>query len=443
MATNAREFVIIVGGPSNTFNGYGHSHESGTYHAEPKPAGTSPVAIERYLRGDPAHEVLGDPIKHKTSTHDLYWANFIYAAVKLVELRDRVPEAVKPAFGDILTFLVYLPPYAADHPSAPPGDRQTIDWDASPYNQYKHLNSPYVNSRPYNPTFNRQNQGTVAPPAIPPTRTTSTSHAPPVYLSTEADINHEILMRTTSETNPATGKPDPDGGFAKRPHNPTAYVDAITDIPARICYGSRMGDYPPVSGVPPLIGVFVKVLFVRNVAELYDYLATGTWTGRPRLSMFELRDEEHMSRGDLADCSWASWARLKGKPHPDWASGPAVDRAKVKMGRLDYVGHSTDSMFFLQYGMINAKGVEPTADVTVADVDLTAHLSRALFTDNAQIYLWGCYLGLKMAPSLAPLLKRSAGVRGCEGYTLFTNLLNAEKNLPEPADPTNFGWVWG
>src|SRR5437667_12086370 len=136
MTGHAREFVIIVGGPSNTFNGYGH-YDGNVYHPESKPENTSPAEIEKYLHGDPAHQVPGHP-KSKTSTHDLYWANFIYAAVKLVELRGRVNEAMHPARGDILTFLVYMPPYASDDPSPPPHDRQALDWDASPYNQAKH-----------------------------------------------------------------------------------------------------------------------------------------------------------------------------------------------------------------------------------------------------------------------------------------------------------------
>ena len=48
-----------------------------------------------------------------------------------------------------------------------------------------------------------------------------------------------------------------------------------------------------------------------------------------------------------------------------------------------------------------------------------------------------------MVGALAPLLKRPGSVRGCKGTTTFDNILDPgrPKNLPEPSDPVNEGWV--
>ena len=443
-----REHVIIVGGPSNTFNGYGHWHQAATsggepvYHAEPRPADTSPANIKKYLQGDPAHTAAGAPLLEPTSTHDYYWANFLYAAVKLVELRGRVPEAITPAKGDLLTFMVWLPAYEGQVVNGQPVSREYVDWKASPYNQSLHGGSAYVNAKPYNPLFRLPAQNTNPPaPQRPPARPAPATTTPPVYASTEPDIDHEILMRTTAEVDPS-GKPMPDGGFPKRIHDPTAYVDALTDLPTRICYGSRFGQFAPVLDVPPLLGVYVKVLFVRDVADLFEYLNKGTWTGDRRLALTDLYDEDHMLRGDIKDCTWAGQGfSKKDMKTPLWDTAPSVERSKCKIRRLDYVGHSAPDDLFLEYGIVNSKGEEPGASVLISGNDLAAKLDKKALASNIRIYLWGCFLGGELAPKLVPLVQDPTSIRACIGRTMFDGILGTEKNLPTPSDPVNEGWV--
>jgi hypothetical protein len=259
----AREFLVLVGGPSNTFNGYGHFGSTGDWVAEPRPASTSPAEIGRYILGDGTHP--NDP----TGTHDLYWANFIYSGVKLVELRGRSPYGIAPAVGDLLTFVIYLPPYAGKPLAGAPMSRQAIDWEASPYNLLRHRNSVWVAGKaPYDPSVRQDQQAAQAPLPLPqlPQRKATQSRVP-TFSADEHAINHEIVMRTTGEVDPA-GLPLPDGGFPKRPRNPHSYEDPILDIPRRLVYGSKFGRNPPVVDVPPLNGVLVKLLFLREVADL-------------------------------------------------------------------------------------------------------------------------------------------------------------------------------
>jgi hypothetical protein len=436
-----REHVVIVGGPSNTFNGYGHWHRSQTYHGESPPVDTSPANITKFLRGDPAHVVAGDPILEPTSTHDYYWANFLYAAVKLVELRGRVPEAITPAMGDLLTFLVWLPSYHGAMVAGQRVDRSLVDWEASPYNSALHQGSAYVNAKPYNPGFRASDQNTAPPPPQTPSTRTRTSTTPPVYGTTEPAINHEILMRTTGEVDGA-GKALPDGGYPKRMHDPDSYVDALTDLPTRLCYGSKWGQMPPVLDVPPLLGVYVKVLFVRSVDTIFDYLNTGTWTGDRRLAMTELVDEDHMHRGVIDDCTWAGQAfSRKGMTTPLWDTAPSVTRSKCKIRRLDYVGHSAPEAIFLEYGIDNSKGVEPAASVLITGDDFAAKLDPKALASNVKVFLWGCFLGGSFAGKFGPLVTSPQSIRACVGRTMFDHILDSEKTLPTPSDPVNEGWV--
>ncbi len=433
---------MIVGGPSNTFNGYGHWHRSPLYHAEPRPASTKPADITKFIRGDPAHSVPGDPIIEPTSTHDYYWANFLYSAVKLVELRGRVPEAISPAFGDLLTFMVWLPSYYGAKVAGQRVDRSYVDWRASPYNQFLHGNSAYVNAKPYNPAFRVGDQNTAPPrPQTPhPGKTTSTT--PPVYSADEDDIDHEILMRTTGEVD-SSGKPMPDGGFPKRMHDPDAYIDALTDLPQRLIYGSKWGQHSPVLDVPPLLGVYVKVLFVRSVDDLWTYLNTGVWNGDRRLAMTELVDEDHMSRGDIDDCTWAGQGLMKKDVKtPLWDTAPSVKRSKCKIRRLDYVGHSTDALY-LEYGIQNSKGSAegPVASELIDGAEMAANLKPESLASNVKIYLWGCTLAEQFAPLIVPLVKSPKSIRASIGRTSFDDILGSEKNLPAPVDPVNAGWV--
>jgi hypothetical protein len=434
----AREFLILVGGPSNTFNGYGHfDPATGAWVPENPPADTSPAQIGRYIHGDGTHP------QEPTGTHDLFWANFIYSGVKLVELRGRSPFGIAPAAGDLLTFMIYLPPYG-DRPAAGDRvDRQWVDWEASPHNLLRHRNSVWVAGRqPYDPTVRQGEQGAQAPPRLPqmPQRPATQSRAP-TFSANEHAINHEILMRTTAVVD-RNGLPLPDGGFEKRPRSAVSYLDAILDIPRRLVIGSKFGRNPPVVDVPPLNGVLVKLLFLRDVADLFAYLESGAWIGQERLHLGDQRinDEEAMSLiRPLEECTWSAFGRLPVGVDTlvDWDTTPAVDRSRVRLKRLDYVGHSAGNELFLQYGLRNDKGEEPEGEVMVTGDDLAARLSTSLFTPDARVFLWGCNLGESLAAKVAPSVR---SVRACLGFTLFDHVLDDEANLPTPQDPVNAGW---
>jgi len=412
----ADEYLMLIGGPSNTFNGYFHEDAAGTSVPEPAPADASDAEIREYIRGTGGF--TGDH-PQRTVTHDVYWANFVYSAVKLVELG-----VVRPQHGDILTFMIYVPPFLR---------RQEMDWDASPYNDARRNSSWVAQNRPYDRSLRAADQGALAPlpkPEYP--RQPRLQPAPPSR--SEPEINHEILMRTTEET-------QPDGGFHKRAHDRFAYEQAIAGIPRRLVFGSG-GDIPAplTSTVPPLVGVQVKLLLMTDVEQLYDYLRTGEWPRGDRLiSIFDIPDEQHM--GDLrpmSECTWGSMeSRRSGVRYRNWEGVPSVNRSRVKIKRLDYFGHAgygrttDEDAFYLEYGWANKKGEETKGEVRISDPELEAHLSRRLFAKDSYGKLWGCNLGDKMGPMLAKYLDK---VVGCHGWTTFEHILDGN-SLPEPAYP--------
>lgn len=421
------EYLVIVGGPSNTFNGYYHYdaiHDKDV--PEPAPSDSSPAQIRRYIKGDPA---LTNP-DEQTESHDVYWANFIYSAVKLIETG-----IVRPQPGDILTFIICLRPYEL---------RAKVDWQASPWNLQLHRNSPWVAGKdPYDSTIRLAEQGTLGPssPRGHPNGKTAQT-VPPTFSHNEHVINHEILMRTTGEYNKNTGKPLPDGGFHKRPHSPQDYIDAILLIPWRIAYGSQFGEFPPSPKAPPLTKVFVKLLFLRSIDDLYAYILNGTWTGNRYLHLLETHDEKDIANQiPLDEASWYGLAFLKGSPpHPEWQSLPTVDRTKVKIKRLDYFGHSGPDDLFLQYGWTNKKGEKvPEGEVLVPKEELDSRLTSDLFTSDSFAHLWGCNLGEGMAPVIARTVKR---VRACNSSTNYDPILAPDDPyaMPIPLDPVHSPW---
>jgi hypothetical protein len=307
----SQEYVILIGAPSNTFNGYFRTTDFS--HAQPPPVDASDAAITAYLRGD---GTLPLP-----TTHDLYWANFIYSAVKMVETG-----VVRPGRGDILTFMLWRGGLAG---------RIQTDWLASPYNVALHASSPWVAARtPYDRLYRAAEQGMMAPP---PPHVVPDPAGPIIRGTDHPRINHEILMRTTSETGP-------DGGFHKRPHEWDDWERAIADIPRRLVLGWRWNQYPPVVGkVPPLPEVQVKLLIVDTYYEFFDYVKLGQWPNGTRwMHWADIADETQMGQlRPMADCNWSAYAKTaRGRSYPGWSATPSVDRSLVKIKRFDYFGHS-------------------------------------------------------------------------------------------------------
>jgi hypothetical protein len=404
------------------FNGYYHYDIAlNDDVAELAPADSSDPQITRYILGDPART---NP-QERTDTHDQHWANFIYSAVKLIEIG-----IVRPQPGDILTFMIYFPPYEF---------REEIDWDASPHNLQLHRNSPWVAGKdPYDPMVRLTVQGTMARPPLPRLPSKKTTQTIPSSGSPlEEKINHEILMRQTAELD-RSGNWLPHGGFHKRARRRWDYTDSIVDIPYRIALGGRFGEYPPSPKAPPLEKVFIKLLFLRQVDDLYAYIVNGTWIGKRYYHLLETRDEEDM--GNMIPITEASWFGLvnhKKRWHPAWLSVPAVNRNIVKIKRLDYFGHSADHDLFLQYGWSNKKGEVPKGEVIVPKAEFDSRLKKELFTNDSFAHLWGCNLGTGMASVIAKSVNR---VRACRSWTSYDGILNSASSMPSPVDPTNFPW---
>jgi hypothetical protein len=422
----AREFLILVGAPSNTFNGYCHWDGAGHKIPNSKPSNTSDAEIRQYTHGDPLHDHATDP--RRTYTHDLYWANFLYSAVKLIELGIARPER-----GDILTIILWLPGYL---------DRIYVDYQASPYNDHLHQSSVWVaGKKPYDRSVLIGQQGKLAPffnPEIPNEQPLSTGPA----ATPEPDLDLEILMRTTNET-------DPNGGFRKRPTQADDYEQSISNIPRRLVLGSRFGTPLPVSvNVPLMPMVQVKLLLMDRAQQFLDYVKTGAWPNGPKwLNILDAKTDQDMSKVQpMSQCRWTDYFLTKdGKPLQDWMNAPSVDRSRVKIKRFDYFGHSSprlspdddphpndDDGFWIQYGQDNNKGSLPSVEQAIWSQDLEPYLSKSLFTNDSYAKLWGCLLGAFMAPMLSKYIDT---VIACTGLTSFDHILEASANMPEPADP--------
>jgi hypothetical protein len=417
----AREFLILVGAPSNTFNGYYHydAHLDKSV-PNPRPFHTTDAEIRAYIYGDGTHRAI---------THDLYWANFIYSAVKLIELGIARPER-----GDILTIILWLPGYL---------DRISVDYKASPYNDHLHQNSVWVaGKKPYDRSLLSSQQGILAPfPSAHMPEHQPPSNSPPS--TPEPDIDFEILMRTTDENTP-------NGGFHKRPAQVDDYEQSISNIPRRLVLGSKFGTPPPVSvNVPLMPMVQVKLLLMNAEQQFFDYVKQGTWpAGDKWVNIHDIVDEHDMSKVQpMSQCTWTDYSlTTDGKPLKDWQKAPSVDRSRVKIKRFDYFGHSSpldfhdddgvfhDDGFWIQYGQYNQKGQLATVERMIRASELETYLSKSLFTKDSYAKLWGCYLGDHMAPMLAKYIDT---VVACPKFTSFDSVLNGSDEMPKPGDPVN------
>lgn len=409
-----REHIVIVGGPSNFYNGFGRWVED------------PPGSGDRKFKLNPPPTTLGDVAdfcneNRGNETHDIYWANFIEPIPRLFTEGHAKPEA-----GDIVTLLVYYPPFAA---------RSLKDWEASPYNVQKWRDSPWVANRdPYDATVLRSEQGSIpvkSRPTLPKPQIKETTNYASEPVSEER-INHEILMRTTTETL------RPGQTYGMRPTMADDWLQRLHDLPRRIVYGPSLG------GKARMPGVMVKMILVNDPQQIVDYVTQGKTEARYWKHLLDTYDEMDMaSTGgpSLYDTS-KSWYDAAGEPPKGrsvdhWLKA-SIDRKKYKVSRLDYFGHSNDSAFFLKYGWDNEKG-DPDGvggEVLLKADDFDAALSSAPskpFSNDAVAHLWGCSLATGFAPKLK---KHVLKVIAAHDLTDYESCVLDPKAMPSPLDGT-------
>jgi hypothetical protein len=408
------EHIIIVGGPCNFMNGFGKVVEdppgSGSFAFKLNKAPATLTDVESFCS-----ERLGN------ETHDKYWANFLEPVPRIFH-----NGLAKPKPGDVVTVLVYYPPYIK---------RNAVDWAASPWNALAWRNSPWVDGKnPYDWTVRAGDQNTFPVKSTPTPKTTplkpSTNYA--TVTQSEERINHELLMRCTSEAR------RPGQSYEMRPASNSTWIDALHDLPRRIVYGNLLG-----GKTAKVEGVLVKLLMVSDKKQITDYLTTGKISATYWRHILDTYSEETMSTGDgpdLDSMEGAAWdgadARSKSlKVMPKfWKDSPSIDRTKIKVSRLDYFGHSNQAAFFLKYGWENQKGDanQPHAEVYITDAELDAALTPLagkVFTPTAEAVLWGCSLGLQMAPTLR---KHISKVTASEVLTSFDEVILDTTSMPKP-----------
>lgn len=408
------EYIVLVGGPTNTFNGYTYLDTAKNEYL-PVPHPKNLKNLKSYIRRyNGAHPV----------THDLYWANFLDPAVRLFSLG-----LAKPKPGDIVTIIVYLKPYLW---------RQSADWDASPYNLLLHRDSPWVRHKADFDPYVQQGLVPPGPPLPDPPsgpRNALSQPAPPrAIVPNERDaereevINHHILMQTT------TGNT---GEVIKRPENGHHYQDYIHDIPKKIIYGPMLG------GEPRLPNVLVRLLLINDQATFQNYVTTGAFPGEHWIHMLDKHSEADMGSGARVNEKGAfydqalgvtdrSWAHRWRKIFATHAKTPGVNRQKIKVKRFDYFGHSGRTGFWTIFGWGNKKGENPR-DLKHGEYWRSGEGFPApgakVFARDASAWLWGCSLGAYYAPRLTDHFKK---VTASEALTDFSGILSSPSAMPVP-----------
>ena len=498
------EYIVLIGGPTNTFNAWwsdvnlrpGHPDASrlgGFWAAQPAPRtmreidyylGQKPSAVDPAKAGDPKEwqrrgwsETARKDLAARAwdtryvdargpETHDRYWGNFIDAAARLYSQSSPLAGPLRrpaPSKDDIVTFMVYAPAYEA---------RQRLDWKASPYNpihRHKHgikgnplydptatRGSDPVNLREYYPDLDKPITYTEHDKREQEKLRQKEEEARRNYKDqplSDTDIDHYILMRTTSENQ---------GRIIKRPPTNYAYFDYLEDV---------------LRNAVKVKGTMTKILFFSHPNQVIHYIGSGKWVGEQRKGMVdeseieELAREEERRKKEIEekaehlqnhyDADMGSRYGLEnytffppppvtrdrhGRPlkwtlhwNRLWNGAPAVDRSRIKIARLDYFGHSAEDTMMLEWGWTNQKGQVPnlTQDpVTKKTVDLTsAQLAFSLkynVASNAFATLWGCHMGNEFGPNLADYF--GEGVVAAETYTDFEKLIHNESNMPVPVD---------
>lgn len=407
------EYIVLVGSPTNTFNGYEYA-DPRTGEGKPMPHPKNLKGLQTYIKGYP-----GNP----AGTHDLYWANFLDPAARLFSHGIAEPG---PKPGDIVTIAVYLKGYLW---------RQAIDWNASPHNALLHRNSPYVRG---NPNFDPYAKFRGPSPPVPATRPREAFRNPslpdpPKRIKVNEEepeevLNHHILMQTTSGNSAEA---------IKHPRNGHDYEDYIHDIPRKIVFGPMLG------GTPQFPNVLVKLLLINDKETFANYLGKGVFPGEHWIHQMDKRTEEDMSagarindKGSFYDYSLAvsdkksaiRWAKLF-KTH---AKMPNVDRTKIKVKRFDYIGHSADNGLYMIYGWGNQKGEAPFDEKFIEywyAGDGFPPVGAKAFTRDASAWLWGCNLGKEYAPLMTDYFKK---VVAAEIETDFTHILDTPSSMPAP-----------
>ncbi len=404
-----REHLILVGGPSNMYNGFGR-FVGGEFQLNPAPASVGNADMDAFLLG--------------SETHDRYWANFLEPIPRLF-----TQNIAAPAPGDIVTVLVYAPPYYY---------REDVDWEASPWNTQLWQDSPWVLGHdPYDPFVRHLDQNVVQPPQ-PPTVSglVAPTPPPPPRPPSEARLNHEILMRATGEPKPG------EAGYPKRPTTANHWREILHNLPRRILFGPTHG------GAPRYPSLLVKLLLATEVDQILYYIATGQWEGRQWVHAFDTYDEQDAATVYRPNWIWPYeplFDFVGSLPTPgaalDWNALPAVNRERVKIARLDYFGHSGEgdpgtNELYLQYGWENAKGDSEGigGEIGITTDDLITAIEMAgspPFAPDAVAQLWGCSLGESMAQALTAHVKT---VIATPELTEYDHILPSETTMPVPAN---------
>ena len=404
-----KEHIILVGGPSNMYNGLGQ-YVGDEFELNAPPPSVSPADMQSFLAG--------------SETHDRYWANFLEPVPRLFTENIAVPSP-----GDIVTVIVFAPPYYY---------RELLDWEASPWNTQLWQDSPWVQGNdPYDPFVRLIDQDVIHPvevsthPAV-----VAATMPPPPRPSTEARLNHEIMMLTTGE--PATGSL----GYPKRPTTANHWREILHNLPRRILYG------PDHGGAPRFPSLMVKLLLATDVDQILFYIATGQWPGKHWLHPFDTYDEQDASTAYRPNWSFPfeplhDFAATVPTPGAaaEWNVYPAVNRERVKISRFDYFGHSGEgdpgvNEIYLQYGWDNSKGdpdgiggeIYFTTDELLDVIELAP---SPPFASDAKAQLWGCSLGLSMAQELTAHIPT---VVATPELTDYASILDSPGSMPAPSN---------
>ncbi len=471
----AREFVCLVGGPCNTFNGYvayGWKDGSDKVLFLPGAPPRSREDIDFYLNFKPqtidikskpksewrrygwSEEAVkeldrvkwrgSDITTSKTETHDVYWGNFVTPAARLYN--DTAPwkaplKRPLPRVGDIVTFLVYTPPYER---------RGEVDFEASPYNfihrtkpdAAKYWKSAYSSSgkparvKSKKPAWNTE-QGRRDEKKRKEANEAAARADKHRALSQE-DINFHILMRTTSENT---------AEFIKRPKSERHYMQHL---------------YDELLDSVQKRGVLTKLLLVRDKQEIITYLSTGAWKGAEITSYNRMVNWDNPSDDEIdamADPEQENFGFTPPRPvkkdtsgrplkwtlpwYKAWNSSPMVDRGKVKIHRFDYIGHAQDWTLLLEYGWDNEKGEVTQRNVEMGWEELDKALDKGkVLTPDAHAMLWGCSLA---DPGGGNTWKNGGwaeylatyflgGVVAAKDKTDFAKVITGPGNMPRPID---------
>jgi hypothetical protein len=462
-----QEYIVLIGGCTNTFNGwhsFAYDATGQDYVWDPMPAPHTRTEVPYMFKTPQAVDLKTIPKEkwiqygwseyganelntkgwngkdvqpYRPETHDLYWANFVDPASRLFLYDGPLSnphQRPAPKKGDIVSFFIYLPAYQM---------RQDLDWAASPFN--------FRNKDKYvDPTTNPQSADWWKAPATPmPERVTlplsrtwrtvedeenarkkkladaKAREAEKVRKLSEEDINFYILMSTTSENTDRV---------IKRPKYPTDYIEYLR---------GDLGGGP--LGTVYQFGALSKVFLFWEPSQFIDYVHSGKWEGVEWTGGGPENDEKGNDRNFVFMPGRPVRRDAFGRPmkvttpwYKHWDKTPRVDRDIVKIRRFDYFGHSDATSMMLQYGWKNEKGEPPDSDLTLEFHDLEKCFKGNVLTHDATAELWGCNLGSNDDagnPGIAPRLAEKffkGGVVAADRRTVFDHILDNDTNMPEP-----------